>query len=69
MAVAIPAGLAWRKCRRLDRELACLRIRISPAHGRERTIRKCDACPVGTNRARSLAMHARRQNAMRVGAA
>jgi len=63
MAVAIPAGLAWRKCRRLDRELACIKKRIFPAGGRERTIRPCDVCPVGTNRARSLAMHARRQNA------
>jgi len=69
MAVAIPAGLAWRKCRRLDREMACLRIRISPAHGRERTIRKCDACPVGTSRARCLAMHARRVDALILGAA
>ena len=69
MAVAIPAGLAWRKCRRLDQELACIKKRIFPAAGRERTIRPCDVCPVGTNRARSLAMHARRVDAMILGAA
>ncbi|MDA8123446.1 MAG: hypothetical protein M0Z38_12900 [Deltaproteobacteria bacterium] len=63
MAVAIPAGLAWRKCRRLDRELACLRIRISPAQGRERTIRKCDCCPVGTSRARAFAQPSKRNDA------
>jgi len=63
MAVAIPAGLAWRRCRRLDRELACIKKRIFPAAGRERTIRPCDVCPVGTNRARQLAAHSRRQNA------
>ena len=63
MAVAIPAGLAWRRCRRLNREQACIQRRIFPAGGKERTIRPCDVCPVGTNRARSLAMHARRQNA------
>ena len=63
MAQCLPPGHAWRTCDRLDQELACIKKRIFPAAGRERTIRPCDVCPVGTNRARSLAMHARRQNA------
>ena len=50
-------------CRLRDKERACLRERISPARGKERVVRRCDCCVVGTNRARSLAMHARRQNA------
>ena len=69
MAQRLPPGHAWRTCKKLDREQACLRIRIYPARKRERAIRRCDCCPVGTNRARGLAMHHRRQNAMAVGAA
>jgi len=69
MAQCLPAGHAWRKCRRLDRERACLQRRIFPAGGKELTIRPCDVCPVGTNRARALATHARRVDAMIVGAA
>lgn len=63
MAVFVPAGLAWRKCRKLSHELACLRKRIFPAAGRERVIRPCDVCPVGTRRARSFASPARRRDA------
>jgi len=69
MAQCLPPGHAWRTCDRLDRELACLRVRISPARRMELEIRRCDVCPVGTNRARSLAMHARRVDAMILGAA
>ena len=43
MGQRLPAGHAWRKCRRLDREQACIKRRIFPAGGRELTIRKCDA--------------------------
>lgn len=50
-------------CRLRDREQACLRRRILPAEGTELTIRPCDCCVVGTNRARALAAHSRRQNA------
>jgi hypothetical protein len=62
-AAQLPAGLAWRKCRNLSHELACLRKRIFPAAGRERTIRPCDCCPVGTRRARAFASPARRRDA------
>jgi hypothetical protein len=31
---------------------------------REMEVRPCDVCPVGTQRAYGLAMHARKQNAM-----
>jgi hypothetical protein len=63
MGQRLPPGHAAMRCKLRERELACLRIRISPARERERVIRPCDICPVGTNRARGLAAHARRQNA------
>lgn len=59
----LPAGLAWRKCRKLSHELACLRKRIFPASGKERVIRPCDVCPVGTRRARAFARPSRRRDA------
>jgi hypothetical protein len=52
------------KCRRLERELACLRLRISPAHRIELQVRCCDVCPVGSSRARSLANHAKKVAAL-----
>jgi len=69
MAQHLPPGQAARKCRLRNKEQACIRRRIFPAAGRELTIRPCDICPVGTKRARQLAAHSRRQNAMAVGAA
>ena len=69
MAQRLPPGQAARKCKLRNKEQACIRRRIFPAAGRERKIRKCDVCPVGTNRARQLTAHSRRQNAMAVGAA
>jgi len=69
MGQRLPPGHAAMKCKLRDKERACLRERISPARKRERVIRPCDVCPQGTGRARSEARHARRQNAMAVGAA
>lgn len=64
----VPAGHAWRSCKRLGRERSCLKRRISPATEKELEIRECDVCPVGTSRAYSLAMHHRKQNALAMGA-
>ena len=60
----VPAGHAWRSCKRLGLERSCLQRRISPAFEKEMEIRECDVCPVGTSRAYSLAMNHRKQNAM-----
>lgn len=62
MAQRLPPGQAARKCRLRDREQACIKRRIFPAAGRERTIRPCDVCPVGTRRARAFASPARRRD-------
>ena len=64
MAQCLPPGHAARKCRLRDREQACIQRRIFPAGGKELAIRPCDCCPVGTNRARQLAAHSGRQNAV-----
>ena len=64
----IPDRHRWRDCRNQFREKACLREKISPAKERELDIRRCDTCPTGTMRARGLAMHHRKQNAMAMGA-
>jgi hypothetical protein len=53
-------SLGWMKCKRLSKETACLRVRISPARERERVVRCCDVCPVGSRRAKGEAAHARR---------
>lgn len=63
MAQGLPPGQAVRRCKLRNRKQACIQRRIFPAGGKERTIRPCDVCPVGTNRARQLAAHSRRQNA------
>lgn len=57
-------SLAWMTCKRLDRELACLRRRISPAYAKERQVRCCDVCPVGSGRARGPANHAKKVAAL-----
>ena len=62
----IPDRHRWRNCRNLERERACLRIKISPAMERERDIRSCDACPQGTMRARALAHNHQLRNALAV---
>ena len=63
MSQALPPGHAAMKCKLRERERACLRRKICPAECRERTIRPCDCCVVGTQRARAEAAHARRVNA------
>ena len=62
----IPDRHRWRQCCNLGRERACLRVKISPAMQRERDIRSCDVCPVGTDRARMQAANHRRQNALAI---
>ena len=64
----VPAGHAWRSCKRLGLEQLCLQRRISPAFEKELEIREWSVCPVGTRRAYSLAMRHRKQNAMAMGA-
>lgn len=65
----IPDRHKWRGCRYAGKERACLSRKISPVSCRERDIRACDACSIGTQRARALAMHARRVDARILGAA
>lgn len=64
----LPPGHAAHRCKLIGRERACLRERICPATKREWAIRPCDVCVVGTRRARRLAAHARRVDAMILGA-
>jgi len=59
----IPDRHRWRDCRFEGREGACLRRKISPTEEKERDIRRCDVCSVGTKRARREAGHHQRQNA------
>jgi hypothetical protein len=60
-------SLAWMECGNLCRERDCLRRRIKPATWATRQERRaCDVCPVGTDRARSMAAHHRMQNALAV---
>lgn len=58
MAQLLPPSQAARKCELRNKGQACIKRRIFPAAGRERTIRKCDVCVIGTQRARKLARHA-----------
>lgn len=58
----LPPGQAWRRCKYLDRERACLDCKIRPARVREIEIRPCDICPIGTRRAREFARQAQPGN-------
>ena len=65
----VPDRHRWRNCRNICREQACIRKKISPAKGKELDIRRCDVCSVGTQRARALATHHRKQNALAMAGA